>query len=671
MAVPDFSAAGVGLSDDTSCDQGVMTHLVGAFQEERDKRGTRGSADILHHSSKCSSHHNLRHEDAVAMVKHRRQCFVRQAFEPAEPLATRDIAAEESCASSSTPQPSLEQSRRSRSQTAEASLLLSSLPQQRYRVLRPVGSGAFSTVHLAETNDGRHVAVKRLCMAHAENGRDKKEQLQEATLLARARHPCVVSLVDAFRDTKGHAHIVMEYVPETLHKRIGGKPMGVSDTRCYSFQLLRALAHLDGCKICHRDVKPENILILDRALRLADFGSAKELREGSHSSSYICSRWWRAPELVLGASTYSTSVDWWSAGCVVAEMMTGRPAFPGKSAWGSGKSSWNQMYEIVRTLGTPTRTDVVAMLPDASERIVQTDIGESSDGEHRLLSHLENLVKLQRPCQAWCDLLLDYVEVVGALELVGRLLVYNPAARWPPGEALLGQFLAALLDDPSPLPPGIFDFSRAELSAAGPKARRGLLALAGRGKRQRRIQASSDSRRRRAVAMPALQDGRRRRRRQSNEQSDASSDREAAKHIEEKRRRCAPPPVTPQPPPPSAASLVATSPFAASSLPASPTSSTAERVADVNSSDGEGPEKDARARVVQRRRTSACEEPEQEEELHDCVGCGKSAEQQDVFTSSVSVQSFAANSLHTETTEVALQLRHVGESEEQALEDDL
>merc|ERR1719296_225243 len=117
--------------------------------------------------------------------------------------------------------------------------------------------------------------------------------------------------------------------------------------RALAFQLLRALAHLDTLRICHRDVKPENVLLAGAALKLGDFGSAKELGEGATSSeSYICSRWWRAPELILGANEYQTRIDWWSGGCVIGEMMLGKPLFQGQSNTG-------QMYSIMRIMGRP------------------------------------------------------------------------------------------------------------------------------------------------------------------------------------------------------------------------------------------------------------------------------------------------------------------------------
>ena len=79
--------------------------------------------------------------------------------------------------------------------------------------------------------------------------------------------------------------------------------------------------------MCHRDIKPSNILINNKELKLCDFGSAKCLVEGEKNISYICSRYYRAPELIFGATFYTNQIDVWSAACVIGEMLTNKPLF--------------------------------------------------------------------------------------------------------------------------------------------------------------------------------------------------------------------------------------------------------------------------------------------------------------------------------------------------------
>jgi len=345
---------------------------------------------------------------------------------------------------------------------AEADLAEAAPRRWRYRRISQVGSGTFGKVFLAERTlasegleaapDSRQVAVKQV--AH------EMHKTREIQILKSISHPCVVSMLDSFveqgEDDAKVLCMVLEYLPLNLHQKIGGEPLSVEDVRCFAFQILRALAHLDGSRIVHRDMKPENILLDPdtRAVKVADFGSAKVLGDGP-SSSYICSRWWRAPELILGAERYGTSVDWWSCGCIAAEMMLGHPLFMGESSWG-------QMYEIVRSLGTPSMEEVQAM---------------QAGGDGRLAGHFSKLAELERPAKSWEELLPAFAHDWQALELTAVLLCFDPARRKHPTAAMRSGFFQPLPEDPSPLPPGIVDFGDVELSSCDANAKMQLMAL--------------------------------------------------------------------------------------------------------------------------------------------------------------------------------------------------
>jgi glycogen synthase kinase 3 beta len=159
----------------------------------------------------------------------------------------------------------------------------------------------------------------------------------------------------------------MDYIPETVYrvmrhyvKMKQGVPKLL--VKLYAYQMFRSLAYIHAMGICHRDIKPQNLLVdpSTHILKLCDFGSAKRLIKGEPNVSYICSRYYRAPELIFGCTDYTPAIDVWSVGCVIAELLLGQPLFP-------GESGVDQLVEIIKVLGTPTREQIQAMNPNYTE----------------------------------------------------------------------------------------------------------------------------------------------------------------------------------------------------------------------------------------------------------------------------------------------------------------
>ncbi|VDM69727.1 unnamed protein product [Strongylus vulgaris] len=146
---------------------------------------------------------------------------------------------------------------------------------------------------------------------------------------------------------------VFDFMPDTLGSLIDNNALDFVDIKLYTWQMFNGLQYLCQLQIMHRDIKPVNILVdhLQGLLKIGDFGSAKVVRPGMSSTPYQVTRFYRPPELLLGSENYNWTVDIWSAGCVLGEMVKGNVLFP-------GRDTKHQLKLIRRALGSPTEADM-------------------------------------------------------------------------------------------------------------------------------------------------------------------------------------------------------------------------------------------------------------------------------------------------------------------------
>jgi len=310
-----------------------------------------------------------------------------------------------------------------------------------------IGSGAFGEVFLAtiiSTNE--RVAVKKVFQ-------DKRYKNRELSIMKELNHPNLIFL-KSFYYTKAPKHnddeyflnVVMDYVPQTLstlisYNRNNEKKFPDIILKLFSYQMLKGIGYLHSLGICHRDIKPQNVLIdpEDYTLKICDFGCAKHLVKGEPNISYICSRYFRPPELVLGCTEYTTQVDVWSVGCVIAELCLNKPIFPGKSAK-------EQLYEIMKILGTPTKEELNNM-----------------NGKYK------NLKIPKIPTKPWATVFKNKNNDPLYIDLVSKLLTYDPEIRLSPYKALCHPYFDDLrcndikLPNGNSLPTHLFKFKKCEM----------------------------------------------------------------------------------------------------------------------------------------------------------------------------------------------------------------
>ncbi|KAI9198249.1 hypothetical protein LWI28_012472 [Acer negundo] len=317
-----------------------------------------------------------------------------------------------------------------------------------YMAERVVGTGSFGIVFQAKCLEtGETVAIKKVLQ-------DRRYKNRELQLMRVMDHPNVISLKHCFFSTTSKnelfLNLVMEYVPESMYRVLkhyssANQRMPLIYVKLYMYQIFRGLAYIHTVPgVCHRDLKPQNLLVdpLTHQVKICDFGSAKQLINGEANIAYICSRFYRAPELIFGATEYTTSIDIWSAGCVLAELLLGQPLFPGENAV-------DQLVEIIKVLGTPTREEIRCMNPNYTDfRFPQIKAHPWHKVFHKRM-----------PPEA--------------IDLASRLLQYSPSLRCTALEACAHSFFDELrepnarLPNSRPLPP-LFNFKQ-ELAGASPE----------------------------------------------------------------------------------------------------------------------------------------------------------------------------------------------------------
>ncbi|PWY86856.1 serine/threonine-protein kinase pef1 [Aspergillus heteromorphus CBS 117.55] len=221
--------------------------------------------------------------------------------------------------------------------------------QGSFQQLEKLGQGTYATVYKGrnrQTNE--FVALKEIHLDCEEGA--PSTAIREISLMKGLTHENILSLQDVV-NVEDKLVLVFEYMDKDLRSYMDaqGHPLDIMTIKSFTHQLLRGIYFCHDNGIMHRDLKPQNLLIdQNRCLKLADFGLARAFGIPiSTFSNEVVTLWYRAPDVLLGSNTYNTNIDIWSVGCIMAEMLTGRPLF-------AGTTNEDQLQEIFDVLGTPT-----------------------------------------------------------------------------------------------------------------------------------------------------------------------------------------------------------------------------------------------------------------------------------------------------------------------------
>jgi mitogen-activated protein kinase 15 len=233
---------------------------------------------------------------------------------------------------------------------------------RKYELQARLGRGAYGIVWKAiDRKTGQQVALKK-CFDAFQNATDAQRTFREIMLLQEIEHDNIVKILNVLKaENERDIYIVTDLMESDLHAVIKANILEDVHKRFVIYQLLKALKYIHSGAVLHRDLKPSNILInSDCRASLADWGLSRSLSSTNTAAGnammtdYVATRFYRCPEILLGSSTYSYGVDMWAVGCILAEMILGKPLFP-------GTSTMNQLERILEVTGRPLSEDLHAI----------------------------------------------------------------------------------------------------------------------------------------------------------------------------------------------------------------------------------------------------------------------------------------------------------------------
>jgi mitogen-activated protein kinase 15 len=301
-----------------------------------------------------------------------------------------------------------------------------------YEVGTKIGRGCYGNVFkIVRKKTGKEYALKKIMDAFRNTTDAQRTYREVAYMVEFAGHSNVLQLFEVMKsEDHRHLYLVTEFIDTDLKRILTNSVLQSVHKLFIGYQIFRALKYIHSAEVMHRDVNPSNILVASNCrIKLADFGLSRNVMEPEmvrkHPlTEYVSTRWYRAPEILLGSTRYNQSIDIWATGCIMCEMLGSKPLFPGASM--IGMIEW-----FIEVLGTPSRLDGGAMqAPYTREMLLSLPFAKPI----RPLSHL-------------------YPQATDeAIDMFDLCLQWNPAKRLSAEEALTHPYFSSLHnpdDEPS------------------------------------------------------------------------------------------------------------------------------------------------------------------------------------------------------------------------------
>ncbi|SOV19115.1 mitogen-activated protein kinase 1 [Plasmodium sp. gorilla clade G2] len=302
---------------------------------------------------------------------------------------------------------------------------------KKYDILKKVGKGAYGVVFKGRCKKNRNIVAVKKIFGAFQNCTDAQRTFREIIFLYELNgHDNIIKLMDVIKAKNDYdIYLIFDFMETDLHEVIKADLLEDIHKKYIIYQLLRALKYIHSGGLLHRDIKPSNILVNSEChIKVADFGLARTISTHINENKihvltdYVATRWYRAPEILLGSTNYSQGVDMWSLGCIMGELLSGKPLF-------TGNSTMNQLEKIIQVIGKPDKKDI----EDIRSSFAETIISSFVDLKKKNLKDI-------------C-----YKASNESLDLLQQLLQFNPSKRISAENALKHKYVEefhSIIDEP-------------------------------------------------------------------------------------------------------------------------------------------------------------------------------------------------------------------------------